>query len=364
VDFFPTGAGREAEERHRRAEDLRLRYVALTRARTFQVFQVWDNGLPAGALPVPVLSPADWRGLGSWSGSAGTRPPVPDLAPAVPGLETRHPWVESHSGLWRRAVSSEPAERTVWDRPPARDDEGTDAGEPSLADALPAGPAFGDLVHDILEVLDYRAFAPGAPDHRRREAAQAIEAQAQGRRTLFQGKDLSRPLGSWLGRVLPEPLDLGPGTRPLVLTDLAPADTRRELEFHLPLAHRKTGSFAWGDRTLTVHPGFLTGRIDLIFRWEGRLYLADWKTNRLAPGQDPADLMAEAGYDLQAQWYWEALGRLCRVQGEPLVPGGVVYVFLRGPDDRPRGVFLSPGDLDRRTTLKPFLEETPYATGG
>jgi ATP-dependent exoDNAse (exonuclease V) beta subunit len=162
-----------------------------------------------------------------------------------------------------------------------------------------------------------------------------------------------------LGRVLPEPLDLGPGTKPLVLTDLDPSDTRRELEFHLPLAHPSTGSFAWGDRSFVIHPGFLTGRIDLIFRWEGGLYLADWKTNRLAPGQDPRDLMAEAGYDLQAQWYWEALGRLCRTQGEVLVPRGVLYIFLRGPDDRPRGVFLSPEDLDRRTTLRRFLEKEP-----
>jgi exodeoxyribonuclease V beta subunit len=105
-----------------------------------------------------------------------------------------------------------------------------------------------------------------------------------------------------------------------------------------------------------VHPGYLTGRIDLLFRWEDKLYLADWKTNKLAPGQDPTEVMAEAGYDLQAQWYWEALNRLGRIQKEPLAPGGVLYVFLRGGGDEPRGVFLSPEVLGR-PTLKPFVGE-------
>src|SRR5262249_38421498 len=114
-------------------------------------------------------------------------------------------------------------------------------------------------------------------------------------------------------------------------------------------------NFRWGDREFTVHPGYLTGRIDVLFSWRNRLYLADWKTNRLA-GQSPEELMAEAGYDLQAQWYWEALTRLCRVQNEPMEPGGVLYVFLRG-EGGPAGVFLDPAALSARRTLAPFLEE-------
>ena len=358
VDFLFTQEAREADERARRAEDLRLRYVALTRARAFQIFPAWE-GIPAEELvPVPTYSPEAWKALGSWSDRTGGPVQVSGLADPLPGLESRHPWVESHSGLWRRATAAEAGTATVWDRPRGRDAE-AELTEETLAETLPAGPDFGDLVHDILEAVDFRGLGPTGSDDQRREVLETVEGLAQGRRSLFRGKDLSRPLVSWLGRVLPEPLDLGPGTKPLVLTDLDPSDTRRELEFHLPLAHPSTGSFAWGDRSFVIHPGFLTGRIDLIFRWEGGLYLADWKTNRLAPGQDPRDLMAEAGYDLQAQWYWEALGRLCRTQGEVLVPRGVLYIFLRGPDDRPRGVFLSPEDLDRRTTLRRFLEKEP-----
>jgi exodeoxyribonuclease V beta subunit len=356
VDFLFTQEARESEDRARRAEELRLRYVALTRARAFQVFPAWE-GIPAEeTLPVPVYTPADWSSLGSWTGHADALGKVPELTAPVPGLENRHPWVESHSGLWRRATAAEPGTMTVWDRPRGRDAEAEPA-DLTLAEALPAGPDFGDLVHDLLETADFRGFGPAASEAQKREVLEQAERLAQGRRSLFRGKDLSRPLVSWLSRVLPEPLALGPETRPVVLTDLDPTDTRRELEFHLPLAQAQTARFLWGGRPFVVHPGFLTGRIDLLFRWDGGLYLADWKTNRLAPGQDPKDLMADSGYDLQAQWYWEALGRLCRTQGETLVPRGVLYIFLRGTDDKPRGVFLSPEELQGRRTLRPFLEK-------
>ena len=107
-------------------------------------------------------------------------------------------------------------------------------------------------------------------------------------------------------------------------------------------------------------PALKTGRIDLIFRWEGKLYLADWKTNRLPPGEPPGGLMAEAGYDLQAQWYWEALTRLCRPDQGDLEPGGVLYIFLRGSGDTPLGHFMGPGDLDRNLALQPYFEEASH----
>ncbi len=343
VDFLKTPASVAAEAAERQAEDLRLRYVALTRARAHQVLCVPDSGIE-----VPLREQETRR----WSGATESLP-VATLGPALTGLADRHPWVESHSGLWRRATRDDERPTTVWDRPRVRDDE-TSLAEPSAADTLPAGPAFGDLVHDILEAADFRGWAAGAPEEARRATAQVVEEHCLARRGLFQGRDLSRPLGDWLGRVLATPLSLGTGQ--VTFTGLAPEDTRRELEFHLPLAHRGTRSFRWGEKEFTVHQGYLTGRIDLVFRVEDRLYLADWKTNRLAPGQTPRDLMAEAGYDLQAQWYWEALRRLAVLQGETLEPAGVLYVFLRGAGDRAQGVFLGPGDL-AKDTLTPFLGE-------
>jgi len=357
VDFLLTAAGRAAEERNAAAEDLRLQYVALTRARAYQV--IVDNET-AGVPAVPVLPPEGWAQLPSWEAPTGVQNAVPPLGDAVEGLEGRHPWVESHSGLWRRATRDEAGSHTVWDRPRVRrDDETEDPELTSWADTLPAGPAFGDLIHDVLEQADWRAWAPGASPEDRATLNRLVEDHCQRQRASFQGKDWSRAVGAWLGRVLNQPLALGTAP-PVTFTTLGPQDTRRELEFHLPLAHRETGTFAWGGRELVIHPGFLTGRIDLLFRWDGKLYLADWKTNRLGPAPDLKAVMADAGYDLQAQWYWEALRRLCRLQGEGLEPGGVLYVFLRGTGDRPLGVFLDPEHLDAQTALSALLPEVHH----
>jgi len=355
VDFLRTDEGCQAEARNRRAEDLRLRYVALTRAQTHQVFQD-----PSSPLAVPELSPEEWRALAPREIAEG-KPLAPELGTAVDGLEKRHPWVESHSGLWRRAIRDEAETRTVWDRLRVhRDDEGPVVETPSV-EPLPAGPAFGDLVHDILEAVDYRGWNSQASLDLQKRATQVVENHCQRHRASFRGRDLSRPLGEWLSRALRQPFALGPGTAPAVFAALAPEDTRREIEFHLPLAVEELRTFDWGGRGFAVHRGFLTGRIDLLFRWEGRLYLADWKTNRLGPGQDPQEVMAEAGYDLQAQWYWEALSRLAVLQDEPLEPGGVLYVFLRGDGDQARGIFLDPERLRANTTLTPFFPEAAHA---
>jgi exodeoxyribonuclease V beta subunit len=343
VDFLLTTEGRAAEAAAEAAETLRLRYVALTRARSYQVIPDEQGA------PLPGWSAEAWQDVPRWSPPAARHEP-PTLGKPVDGLETRYPWVESHSGLWRRS-QGEAETTTAWDRPlPAREAE-TEAA-PTLADQLPAGPAFGDLVHDILETVDWRGWAEGADKALQKAAAETVDEQVQRHRSRLGMPGLGRAVERWLARVLSQPLALGADTVRFI--DLAPEQTRRELEFHLPFTHPRQRVFSWGGREFTVHPGYLTGRIDLIFASHGKLYLADWKTNRLT-GQTPDEVMAEAGYDLQAQWYWEALTRLCRVQNEPLVPGGILYVFLRGAGDKPAGVFLSPEHLAAQRTLAPFL---------
>ena len=352
ADFLLTEESQSQEARNQAAEELRLQYVAQTRAVTHQMF---ISPAAEGASPVPNLSFEDWYNLVPWTGPEEKLPRVPVLGSAIEGLANRHPWVESHSGLWKRASKEEEAP-TAWDRPRvARDDEAQSGSElllESLAETLPAGAAFGDLVHDILEEADFTSAD---------SLAVVAEQHCQRRRAAFQNRDLTKPLTAWLSRVLSEPLFLGKETPPVVFSNLAGDQTRRELEFHLPFGIDTQHTIDWGDHSLTVHPGYLTGRIDLLFLWHGKLFLADWKTNRLSPEQELDEVMREAGYDLQAQWYWEALTRLCLLQNEPCEPGGVLYVFLRGAGDKPRGVFLSPEDLSISTLRTVFRQEVNHA---
>jgi exodeoxyribonuclease V beta subunit len=98
--------------------------------------------------------------------------------------------------------------------------------------------------------------------------------------------------------------------------------------------------------------GFMRGFIDLVFLFDGKYYLLDWKTNNL--GNTFADYavghlaqnMADALYNLQYYIYTVALHKYL----ENRVPaydydthvGGVFYLFIRGisPDHPGSGIFF------------------------
>ncbi len=98
--------------------------------------------------------------------------------------------------------------------------------------------------------------------------------------------------------------------------------------------------------------GMLKGFIDLLFEWEGRYYILDYKSNHL--GDEFADYdnkalqyaIAEHRYDLQYQLYTLALHRLLK-QRLPNYDyethmGGVVYLFLRGVKlEQQTGIFIT-----------------------
>ena len=89
-------------------------------------------------------------------------------------------------------------------------------------------------------------------------------------------------------------------------------------------------------------PGFMTGSMDLVFEFDGRYHLADYKSNWL--GGDPdayrADrlsrVMGREAYDLQYLIYTVALHRYLgqRVADYDYAThfGGVFYLFVRGMD--------------------------------
>jgi exodeoxyribonuclease V beta subunit len=96
--------------------------------------------------------------------------------------------------------------------------------------------------------------------------------------------------------------------------------------------------------------GMLKGFIDLVFEFEGRYYVADYKSNRLGPDDAAYDADAMLGailghrYELQYVLYLLALHRLLRAR----IPdydydrhiGGAVYLFLRGSHAASGGVYV------------------------
>jgi exodeoxyribonuclease V beta subunit len=123
-----------------------------------------------------------------------------------------------------------------------------------------------------------------------------------------------------------------------------------------------------GRMTFDPVSGYLKGFIDLVFSFEGRYYLVDWKSNWMgnrvedyAPDAIRLE-MRQQQYFVQYHFYTVALHKYLALR----VPhydyekhfGGVIYLFLRGLDpSRPQyGVFRDRPALTAVDQLSSLLE--------
>jgi exodeoxyribonuclease V beta subunit len=98
--------------------------------------------------------------------------------------------------------------------------------------------------------------------------------------------------------------------------------------------------------------GYMNGKVDLIFRYNKKWFILDWKSNHLgnSPSRYSSEKLEEEmgthNYHLQYLFYTVALTRYLRkTTGEPFMYdtdfGGVIYIFLRGFDSAGNGVYFS-----------------------
>ncbi|MCD8522803.1 MAG: exodeoxyribonuclease V subunit beta [Saccharospirillaceae bacterium] len=154
-------------------------------------------------------------------------------------------------------------------------------------------------------------------------------------------------VADWLQAVVNSPLMTAQGDI-FTLADIGRDDRLDEMEFYLPVHALQAAEI---NRLLTdpakngrfhfdTLSGYLKGFIDLIFCYQGRYYVADYKSNHLGfslRDYTPAALnlaMADHQYDLQAWLYTVALDQLLRSRLPQYDPvqhlGGVFYFWLRG----------------------------------
>ncbi|HEY9380666.1 MAG TPA: exodeoxyribonuclease V subunit beta, partial [Burkholderiales bacterium] len=377
---------REAHQQRAREEELgerlRLAYVALTRAKHRCVF-VWgaineaDTSALAWLLHGDAMVPADriaalserFTELGDTdlraalmarseaSGGALALCDIPlahvehaqDVSTATPialsarrfGAAIPAPWrVSSFSGL----IASHEREAPDYDAL-------LHAGqhrihEPAAADtlfALPGGAHIGTLVHQLFERIDFE----------RAQDAQ-VAALVHAKLAEFDVDPRWAPvLERMLADVVTTPLDESGALR---LDRISTAQRLIELEFVFPVGDpqlrelrdaldplRAQGSRlpeSIGRLVLAPARGFIRGFVDLVFEFEGRYYLADYKSNWLGNRHEdyaPAQLataMSEAFYDLQYLLYTVALHRYLRLRIRDYDYdrhfGGVYYLFVRG----------------------------------
>ncbi|KFC75742.1 exodeoxyribonuclease V subunit beta [Massilia sp. LC238] len=115
--------------------------------------------------------------------------------------------------------------------------------------------------------------------------------------------------------------------------------------------------------------GMLKGFADLVFEHDGRYWVLDYKTNALGPGdaaytQAAMELgMAEHRYDIQATIYMLALHRLLNSRlGSAYEPrrqlGGAVFLFLRGiANADTRGCCVLGPDMELLAGLEALLDK-------
>ncbi len=261
-------------------------------------------------------------------------------------------WISSYSGL---AAQGNGHSKGVLANPGFDDEVATEsasaaallaesgevaAPEPSIF-TFPKGARPGTLLHSLFETIDFQSAGGESLAH---HIASLLVQDG------FD-EDWAPVLQQQVEAVLDTPLETGFG-EPVRLRDLAPDRKQVELEFFLPMGRvtapaltalcQQHDPLSRGNKPLSFATvqGMLKGFIDLVFEWQGRWYLLDYKSNHL--GMSLADYsrpaleraMAEHRYDLQYQLYSLALHRLLtlRLPGYDFEQhfGGVFYLFLRG----------------------------------
>lgn len=227
---------------------------------------------------------------------------------------------------------------------------GAAAGRVQAFRDFPRGTRAGTVLHEIFEQLDFSMQEPA-------------EARKLVRDKLAEGgfdPVWQEPVLEMIRNVLATPLQ--EHYPALTLGSLSKQQRLHEMEFSFPLdpltSRRLRAVFGvhrgpevpepFGERLeqLAFSPvrGVMKGFIDLIFEFEGRFYLLDWKSNYLgaepeAYGQQALRaVMAREFYLLQYHLYTVALHRYLsfRLPGYRYQTdfGGVFYLFLRGIDPR------------------------------
>ncbi|TVR13455.1 MAG: hypothetical protein EA401_06590 [Planctomycetota bacterium] len=224
---------------------------------------------------------------------------------------------------------------------------------PGLLEGLGGGITLGNQIHDMLEaVIGNRqpldAVVPVMDD----TANETAQQQRQRRVRQALSSIVSTPL----------PLPLVEDDCPTLL-DLQ-AQAIAEMHFLLPISAlhpRDLSAALLQDPAILEHPqrkrwaeeiahwtfsrleGFLQGYIDLTFQYQGRWYVADYKTNQL-PAYDFASCercMLDSSYFLQGRLYLLALHRHLRQHDDAYDPsqhlGGCCYWFVRGFDPQQPG---------------------------
>ncbi|MDH1529116.1 exodeoxyribonuclease V subunit beta [Pseudomonas mosselii] len=388
LTLTPNAEQIERADDERLAEDLRLLYVALTRAqhacwlgvadlkrgtqRSSQLHRSALGYLLGGGLSLAASSQlGEWLATLAAGNPAITHGPLPEvqalcyrtpdsqrelLPPRKPRrAAAEHWWIASYSALrvgdQTLVADSSQAQQLL-------DDEVLDSqslrevpAEAGDIHRFPRGPNPGTFLHGLLEWAGREGFAEVAAQ------GPVIERTVGQRCNRRDWTGWIPTLTQWLQQLLVQPMPLQGAT--LTLAGLERYQVEMEFWFashqvdavrldHLVARHTHVGMTRAAAQP-TVLNGMFKGFIDLAFELDGRYYVADYKSNWLGPDAEAYGALAmeqailEHRYDLQYVLYLLALHRQLRAR----LPdydydrhvGGAVFIFLRGVTSAGHGLY-------------------------
>ena len=266
-------------------------------------------------------------------------------------------WTASFSALTRGLLAESKRDEDVATAIIDADTEpslaSTDVSTLSAWQNFPAGARYGTLVHDLLDWLSQNQWPianPQAPEWSQQAWTELLARKAK----WLQLNDAQQhDLDTWLRAVVQTPLPLdtlcqGFDAQALVLGQLAPEHMWSEMEFNLQAHHVPAASidqliqshlFA-GQARPALQPrlvqGMLTGSLDLVLQHDHRYWVVDYKSNRLSDYSAATlqEAVLHKRYEVQYVLYTLALHRLLKVRlpdydyGQHM--GGAIYIFMRG----------------------------------
>ena len=239
--------------------------------------------------------------------------------------------------------------------------------------AFESGPRAGLCIHEIFEKCDFTVKVKSIVSEKCGEILKKY------RFDVSSAEDLSEMFFNVVSSVLDE-------NTGLKLSGIDETSRLTELEFNFPMEHFDSGRFRdvfldggiicdkichhlAGD--MSEPGGMMKGFIDLIFEYEGKYYIADWKSNHLGNSYEDyseeriMEEMDKHNYFLQYYLYSTALNRYLKQRlGEEYSYGkhfgGIYYFFIRGmnPAFSSSGVFR---DMPEKSVIEKL---DMYFSGG
>lgn len=389
-------------EEERLREDIRLVYVALTRARHATFIGVAENEMNANESALAYLlggsetikSTTDLN-TQLVSLAADAAPGVIDITSvslktpttafmprgsdmqATDARTPQHPtfprwWVASYSALTSRLDENSSLHQAETQADANRDESGLDIEADALLasqtptrpkantiHSFPRGAEPGTFLHGLIEWAGEQPFARSLTHPAR---TTIIERRLRVRGWLKYTAIIDEWLQTFLTTGLPVGLSTGlpvEESKTMALDQLQHYQVEQDFSFpvHDVYTHQLDSLItqnilpnlprrALGPNALN---GLMTGFIDMVAEHDGRYYVVDWKSNYLGPTdadytqQAMSEVMTDKRYDVQLCLYLTALHRHLRHRLKDYDYnkhiGGALFVFLRGVGNDTRGVF-------------------------